>query len=442
MILTDRKKELEIGIYQKEVHEELQAAYEKDQFAKYANEEKFDTFICEGKKNNGGCVVVVEENHVKHWRDEKTNSGVVYKGMDAVRSFKKFAGKEINFQREDINDEQSILGMEKLKRLMVKEGKKNTCDDDNPWELPSGDDCGKNVFERIDQIRHAIAEVRHCIRRKIEMKNSKNVCSSGDDMTELFLSLTQLRENFGELTTLLGVFDSRFGKKGQLDGHRKGWGVTSGRKEKNGLGKRNNYILPDCKLDERVEETVHPEMYISLRQRNIYKMLEELQAKVEKYEWVLTEECSHQKDGGGDQGESVGHTLLCIAMFLNLCMNENMGKRILNYIYLQRIEIKKCKQYMLSLNKGRSVDIFCSHVESLTKGVPWNEDPTIFVDKLFRIDLTEENEQILTLYKRLLRSELGVDLMLREMETVNSTITRICQNLGGLTGEKMPLSSF
>ncbi|ANQ07823.1 Uncharacterized protein PCOAH_00021420 [Plasmodium coatneyi] len=434
MILAERKKELEIGTYQREVHEELQAIYEQNKFAKYANEEKFDTFICEGKKNNGGCVVVVGENHVKNWRDEKTNSGVVYKGMDAVMSFKRFAGKEINLQGGDANGEQSILGAEKLKRLMVKGRSKNGSDGDNLWGLPSGEDAAKDVFERIDHIRHAIAEVRHTIRRKIDMRNSKNACSSGDDMTELFLSFTQLRENFAELTTLLGVSDPRLGRKGQLDEHIKGYSVTSVGQEQNDWGKTNNYIPPDCKLYEREEETMHHKKYVSLRQTNIYRMFEQLQAKVEQYEWLLTEECSHEK-GGADEGQSVGQTLLSIAMFLNLCMNENMGKRILNYIYLQRIEIKKCKQYLASLNKEKSLDMFCSHVESLTRGVPYEEDPATFVDKLFRIDLTEQNEEVLSLYRRLLRSELGVDLMLREMETVNHTIGRMCQNWGEIRSD-------
>ncbi|GAB66139.1 hypothetical protein PCYB_083000 [Plasmodium cynomolgi strain B] len=416
MILAERKKELEIGTYQKEVHEELQAAYEQDKFAKYANEEKFDTFICEGNKNSAGGIAVVEESHVKCWRDEKKNCGVVYRSMDAVMSFKKFAGKEINLQREDSDDEESILGMEKLKRLMVKGRSKNRRDSD-------GDGDGDSLW------------VRKTITRKIDMRNRENASSSDDDMTELFLSFVQLRDNFGELANLVGISDLRLGnKKSHLDGHIKGC-VTSGGKGQKECGKTNGYILPNFELNEREDDTVHHDKYVSFRQRNIYRMLQELQAKVEKYEWVLTEGCSHVK-GSEDQGQSVGQTLLSIAMFLNLCMNDNMGKRILNYIYLQRIEIKKCKEYLVSLNKGRSLDLFCSHVESVTKGVPREEDPAIFVDKLFRIDLTEHNEQVLTLYKRLLQSELGVDAMLREMETVNGTLGRICQNWEGGLGKK------
>ncbi|KJP87096.1 hypothetical protein AK88_03264 [Plasmodium fragile] len=411
MILTERKKKLEIGIYQKEVHEQLQEAYEQDKFAKYVNEEKFDTFICEGKKNNGGCVVVVEENHVKHWRDEKTNSGVVYKGTDAVMSFRRFAGKEIHLHQEDTK--QSISGMDKLKRIGVKGRSKNGNDGDTLLGLPSGHDVGRDVFERVDQIRHAVAEVRRTIRNKIDLSNSnKNVCSSGDDMTELYLSFAQLRDNFDELTTIKRC-------------------VTSRGQEENGQVKGSNYILLDCKLDGRGGEEGNHENYVSLRQTHIYRMLQELQAKVEQYEWLLTEGCSHE-EGRTDQEQSVGHTLLSIAMFLNLCMNENIGKRILNYIYLQKIEIKKCKQYLVGLNKGNSLNIFCSHVESVTKGVPREEDPATFVDKVFRINLTEHNEQVLTLYKRLLHSELGVDLMLREMEKVNSTVGRIFQHLDSI----------
>ncbi|EUD67362.1 hypothetical protein C922_02068 [Plasmodium inui San Antonio 1] len=430
MLLAERKKQLEIGTYQKGVHQELLAAYEEGKFAKYANEENFDTFICEGKKNNGGCTIDAGENHVKPWRDEKTNSGVVYKGMDAVMSFKRFAGKEINLQGEDSDGEQSILGVEKLKRLMVKGRKKNGSHDNNLWALPSGHADGKDVFERIDQIRHAIAEVRRTIRRKNEMKNRRSDCSSGDDMTELFLNFAQLRDKFGEITALAGVSDPRLGERGQLDARLKGC-VTSGGQEQNGRGKTNNYILPYCDLHQSQEETRHQDSYVSLRQRNIYRMFHSLQDKVKQYEWLLTEGCSHLK-GGGDQDQSVGDILLSIAMFLNLCMNDNMGKRILNYIYLQKIEIKKCRQYLVSLNEGKSLDIFCSHVESVTKGVPREEDPVSFVDKLFRIDLTEHNEQVLTLQKRLLHSELGVDLMLREMETVNDTIERIFQKWDGI----------
>ncbi|CAG9479075.1 unnamed protein product [Plasmodium vivax] len=467
MTLRERKEKLEIGTYQKEVHEELQAAYEQSKFAKYAQEQNFDTFIWDGKKNSGGCIVLVEENHVKHWRDEKTKSGVVHKGIDAVTSFKKFVGKEINLQGEDSDGGQTIGGVEKLKRLVVKGRSRSRkgCDGDNLWGFPSGQDGGEDILERIDQIRHAIAEVRSTIRRKIDMRDGKHGCPPDDvrdgkhgcppddvrdgkhgcppddvrdgkhgcppdDVTELLLNFAQLRNHVDELTTSVGAPDPRLGGQGQLDGHLKRGDVTSGGEEQHEQGIKNSYVLLDCQLDERDEETAHHEGYISLRKRNLHTMLQQLQAKVEQYEWLLTEGCSHEK-GGADKGQSAGHTLLSIAMFLNLCMSDNMGKRILNYIYLLKIEMKKCRQYLANLKKGKSLDIFCSHVESLTKGVPREEDPATFVDKLFRINLTPQNEQVLALYKRLLHSELGVDLMLREVEAVNGAVERVCHKLEG-----------
>ncbi|GAW80626.1 hypothetical protein, conserved [Plasmodium gonderi] len=473
MILTEKKRDMEIKIFEREVYEELQSVYRQDKFLKYVNEENYETFTSEGKEYNVNNLKLFEVNNNANCKDtKKTGSLVVYKNMNTVMSFKSFVGKQINIETED--RDQVILGKEKIKRLKAKKWCTNDCYEIS--QLPTVDNTtdvvvAKSVLERIDQIRNDIVAIRRTIQSTVEINKIKETYLTSDNKMELFLDFNQLCDKLNEIITFAQLSDPQFLSNIRLHRYINNC-VPRGKnmnifevirmlkKEKEKITKKSD----DYQMEKTYMKILNYNNYVSFRKNIMCTQFERLREKVNQYDWLLTEPCflltqeettiereskaksEHSgqcksedrrqcKSEERSQCKSVGHILLSLAMFINLCINDNMIKRIMNYIYLDRMEVKKCKQYIENVKKAKSMDMLHSYVQSLTKGVvPRAENPSAFFEEVIRIHLTEDNEKVLDIYKRLINNELSVDLMLREMEHVNQVLEQMCQKLEGREG--------
>ncbi|SBT79275.1 conserved Plasmodium protein, unknown function [Plasmodium malariae] len=435
MIISQRKKDLEIGTFEKEIHEELERVYKSEKFYKYANEENFEKFAYEGKEDITDYTIFYDSITTQS-KDRKNNSGVIYNSINSIRSFKNFIGKEIPIQKEPHYN--IIPANVKIKLISVKRhgsyahGTYCTycalstyrtnctyCIHCNSYN------CGKGIVARIDEIRNTLSCIKNSLHAKKKLKKKKeNAHTMVDiDSINLLSNLDRVRNKLGKIIKFVEVSDENFCDNMRYYKYIYNCFTKS--------GEMNIFdIIRMMKKNEKSTELLTNKMIVinynnvlSLRKTNMYKNFKDIVYKADMYESLFYKKCFNKN-------ENVASILLSFFLFLNLCLNENMYKRILNYIYLLNFELKKCVEYLESRKKDiRTLHILFTYVKSLTLGINYN-DISLFIENIFRINLNENNEKLLKIYKKLLNNEISVSIISKEANKINSTIQMMNHNLG------------
>ncbi|SBS82947.1 conserved Plasmodium protein, unknown function [Plasmodium ovale] len=411
MIIQEKKKNLEIGIFQKELYEELRKECNRGTFLKYINEENFEVYTYEGKNNVTDYSMLVGNNSQPG--DKENNSGIVYEHINTVGAFKKFLGKEIKLHQyeycADFSPEGGIIKLS-LKRA-------NNI----------GDYCTSNrsneVIERIAQIKNALSIVK----RHIISKKDETMLVSEKDLYpfEIFSSFFHLQRKLGDVIKYGECSDTHFSEHAR---YYKYINSFFAKREK-----INIFEIIRMVKGKQSNGKAHILRYKNVRlflQNGLCNMFAEVEEKIGICDRFICDTCLSERQIG--QKESIASVLLPVFFFVNICLNENMLKRIMNYIFLTKLEIKKCREYLESENLMKTLHTFYAHVKPITNMENYNDLPSFF-EKTFRIYLSKDSESLLTLYKKLVGCQVSVDLISREVHKIGNTIENMCKQVERIT---------
>ncbi|KOB87197.1 hypothetical protein PFDG_03360 [Plasmodium falciparum Dd2] len=123
--------------------------------------------------------------------------------------------------------------------------------------------------------------------------------------------------------------------------------------------------------------------------------------------------------------ENISSIFLSFFLFLNICLNENTYKRILNYIYLIKLKLKKKIQYIKHKTNKKLLNML-SNIKDLIINITINNKShnkvSLYLSSLFNIltlQINENHKQTLQLYKKLLDCEININILSREVQNIN-----------------------
>ncbi|CXI76999.1 conserved Plasmodium protein, unknown function [Plasmodium berghei] len=431
MILKEKKKNQEIGVYEKEIFEELQKVYKKEKFFKYVDENNYENFIYEKKKNSSECKFVGKNNI--QIKDKQNNySHVVYPNLNAIKAFKNFIGKEINI--ESICDDDSFFSSkenEKLSFIKKSDNHEYYKNKNGINKISINRQSNKNFITRIEEIKNIIFFIKNSYNNKFienENKKTNKIEDYCEQILDIFISIENTFNtiiNYGEICDENFYDNSKYYKyinkccKNLHD-------------NENGMKTNKTTIF---ELVEILKTKKNTEKMNILNYNNILSFqklvlknnFEELTQKIDIYESLLSENCLD---------ENTVTMLLSFFFFVNICLNDNIYKRILNYIYLINFKLKKKKEYLENCNNIKTLNMLYSYVQSITnKDQMFYDDFPKFVEITFQLNLNKDVENLLCLYKKLLKCEINMDLITKEANKLNENIANISQNLENINAQ-------
>ncbi|SCM23103.1 conserved Plasmodium protein, unknown function [Plasmodium chabaudi adami] len=429
MILKDKKKNQEIGVYEKEIFEELQKVYKKEKFFKYVDEKNYENFIYEKKKNSTECKFVVKNN--AQVKDKQNNcSHVVYPNLNAIRAFKNFIGKEINI--ESVYDDDSFFSSKQNDKLsFIKKNDNHEYYKNEINKISIDRQSSQNVITRIEEIKNIICFIKNTYNNQfIEDENKKinNIEDYYEQILCIFFSIENMLNtiiNYGEKCDDNFCDNSKYYK--YISKHCKNL-----HDNENGMkiNKTTIFELIDILKTKKNTDKMNILNYnniLSFQKLVVKNKFEDLTQKVGIYESVLSENCLN---------ENTVTMLPSFFFFVNMCLNDNIYKRILNYIYLINFKLKKKKEYLENYNNIKTLDMLYSYVQSITsKDQMLYDDFPKFIETTFQLNLNKDVENLLCLYKQLLKCEINMDLITKETNKLNKNITNISQNLENMNAQ-------
>ncbi|CRG99757.1 conserved Plasmodium protein, unknown function [Plasmodium relictum] len=390
MIIENRKKDLEIRIYEEEIYEDLQKAY-KENFSKYVNEDNYEISTYKASANILDYKIYHEDFQNKN---KKNDSEIIHKNIDANKSFKKFVGKKINIKNEYYD-------------LIIEDGKnkKEIIDRYIPF-------CKYNtgVLSRIIEIKNILSNIKNHINSKTKLINNKKLLA-----TDVLSDLLEIDNKISAIIKYGEIYDLNF-----FDNVKYYKYVNNSIKYKNlnifEIIQKLKRIPNNDQLYKKIK-IVNFNNILSIQKKNLYNKFKEIVYKIDDFQSLSYENCFNEK-------ENIASILLSFYLFISLSLNENMNKRILNYIYLINLKIKKCKEY-LENEKNNKILKMLSNFKSLTN-IYYDEES---FKEVFLLNLNQDNEALLQLYKKLLDNEIKVDLISHEINKINNIIELINKNL-------------
>ncbi|SBT34311.1 conserved Plasmodium protein, unknown function [Plasmodium ovale wallikeri] len=414
MIIQEKKKNLEIGIFQKELYEELRKECIRDTFLKYIDDENFEVYTYEGKNNVPDYSILAGNNNQPG--DKENYSGVVYEHINTIEAFKKFLGKEIIPHQYEYCADFSPEG-DIIKKLSLK--RPNNIDDNY---CIGNRNC--EVIERIAQIKNDLSIVkRHIISKK---DKTMLVSEKGLYPFEIFSNFLHLQRKLGDVIKYGECLDTHFSE------HAKYYKYINGFFAKR-CEKINIFEIIRMLKAEEKNKKAHILRYKNVRlflQNGLCNTFAEVEKMVDVCDRFICDTCLGERQTG--QKESIASVLLPVFFFVNICLNENMFRRIMNYIFLTKLEMKKCREYLESENLMKTLHTFYAHVNPITNMENYNDLPSFF-EKTFRIYLSKDSESLLMLYKKLVECQVGVDLISREAQKISNTIENMCKQVERIT---------
>ncbi|KEG03504.1 hypothetical protein YYE_01528 [Plasmodium vinckei vinckei] len=429
MILKDKKKSQEIGIYEKEIFEELQKVYKKEKFFKYVDEKNYENFIYEKKKNSTECKFGVKNN--VQVKDKQNNcSYVVYSNLNAIKAFKNFIGKEINI--ESVYDDDSFFNSKHNEKLpFIKKSDNHEYYKNETNTISINRQSNKSIITRIEEIKNIIYFIKNTYNNQfIEDENKKT--NKIEDYYEQILCIFFSIENM--LNTIINYgenYDEKFCDNSKYYKYINNY-CKNLRDNKNGMkiNKTTIFELIDILKTKKHTDKMNILNYnniLSFQKLVIKNNFEDLTQKVAIYESLLSDNCLD---------ENTVTMLLSFFFFVNICLNDNIYKRILNYIYLINFKLKKKKEYLENYNNIKTLDMLYSYVQSITnKDQMLYDDFPKFIETTFQLNLNKDVENLLCLYKQLLKCEINMDLITKETNKLNKNIANISQNLENINAQ-------
>ncbi|ETB62210.1 hypothetical protein YYC_00824 [Plasmodium yoelii 17X] len=436
MILKEKKKNQEIGVYEKEIFEELQKVYKNEKFFKYVDENNYENFIYEKKKNSTECKFVGKNN--VQIKDKQNNyCHIVYPNLNAIKAFKNFIGKEINI--ESICDDDSFFSSKENEKLsFIKKGDSHEyCKNTNGTNkngintISIDRQSNKNFITRIDEIKNIISFIKNTYNYKfIENENKKTNKNEDycEQILDIFISIENMFNtiiNYGEICDDSFYDNSKYYKY-----------INKCCKnlyyDENGIksNKTTIFELVDILKTKKKTDKMNILNYnniLSFQKFVLKNNFEELTQKISIYESLFSENCLD---------ENTVTMLLSVFFFINICLNDNIYKRILNYIYLINFKLKKKKEYLENCNNIKTLDMLYSYVQSITNNdqICYDDFPK-FVEMTFQLNLNKDVENLLCSYKKLLKCEINMDLITKEANKLNENIANISQNLESINAQ-------
>ncbi|SOV74000.1 conserved Plasmodium protein, unknown function [Plasmodium sp. gorilla clade G3] len=461
MNIEERKKDIQTGIYEQEIFEELGQVL-KEKFFKYINEANYEYYIYEDKDDKNLI------NYNKYDKEfvckdrKKNNTCITYDHIYSFLSFKKFTGKSIsidyngsykyhNFDLNDIDDD--------IEEKIVKNTySKNIFNEHNYNKNIYKDNTKGQIILRIENIKRIINIIKnyiYCINKlENEQKKKDNTILTKYtiDFNKLLVKLYNIENNIYEIIKHEQLYDPYWNKNQKYYKYVNNFIYISPQKKKSIMKNNKNlnnyntiydvllkYNMDSFTQDDNLSSTIrinkltniHFLNLLYFKYQNINTKYLFIHNKLYKYEDLLKSPlCFNDK-------ENISSILLSFFLFLNICLNENTYKRILNYIYLIKLTLKKKIQY-IKHNSNKKLLNMLSNIKDLIMNISINNKShnnlSLYLSSICNIltlQINENHKQTLQLYKKLLDCEININILSREVQNINKLTDTLNKKLDG-----------
>ncbi|SPJ08623.1 conserved Plasmodium protein, unknown function [Plasmodium sp. DRC-Itaito] len=481
MSIEERKKNIQTGIYEQEIFEELgQVLQEK--FFKYINEANYEYYIYEEKEDKNLI------NYNKYDKEfvckdrKKNNTCITYDHIYSFMSFKKFSGKSIssidynesykhrNFEINEIGDvvQEKIIKNTYSKNIFNEHNySKNIFNEHNySKNIFNEHNYNKNIFNdntkgqiilRIENIKRIISIIKnyayciHKLENEQKKKDSISLTKYPIDFNKLLMKLYNIENNIFEIIKHEQLYDPYWNKNQKYYKYVNNFIYVSPQKKRMMKNNKNlnNYktiydVLLKYNMDSFTQEdnlystirinkltNIHFLNLLYFKYQNINKKYLFINNKLYKYQDLLKNPlCFNDK-------ENISSILLSFFLFLNICLNENTYKRILNYIYLIKLKLKKKIQYIKHKSNKKLLNML-SNIKDLIMNISINNKShnklSLYLSSIFNIlklQINENHKQTLQLYKKLLHCEINISTLSLEAQNINKITETLNKKLDG-----------
>ncbi|SOV11001.1 conserved Plasmodium protein, unknown function [Plasmodium sp. gorilla clade G2] len=444
MNIEERKKEIQTGIYEQEIFEELGEVL-KEKFFKYINEENYEYYIYEEKEDKNLI------NYNKYDKEfvckdrKKNNTCITYDHIYSFISFKKFTGKSISFDYNGNYKYHNFDLNEEIDNNIKEKIIKNTYSKNIFYDNIKG-----QIILRIENIKRIISIIKnytYCIHKlQNEQQQKKNDSTSLNnypiDFNKLLVKLYNMENYIYEIIKYEQLYDPYWNKNQKYYKYVNNFiYITSPLKNKNRIMKNNKnfnnyktiydvllkYNMDNVTQDDNISSTlrinkltnIHFLNLLYFKYQNVTTKYLFIHNKLYKYEDLLKSPvCFNDK-------ENISSIFLSFFLFLNICLNENTYKRILNYIYLIKLKLKKKIQYIKHKDDKKLLNML-SNIKDLIMNININNKShnklSLYLSSIFNIltlQINDNHKQTLQLYKKLLNCEIKINILSDEVQNIN-----------------------
>lgn len=403
MIIETKKKEIELGVYKQEIYDNLQEAY-KTRFSKYVNVQNYDIYTNEEKTDNENYTPNKEDrqkhksiniNCTRTFSVEVKNPSrdIIIQPINILESFKTFVGKKIDLENEELYDEDDRTSHKETTKLPFSNIRQQK---------------NEQIISRIDVIKSTISEMKNALKSKSELIHQEN-----NYLPTLIEKLKQIEKTLYDIVK---------------------YGET---KDDNFLNNLKHYkflhnliihneqcifdIIQQMKYASNKKHITHKthtldlSNLLSFQKQLFHDQFQSVTNKVDRFVPLLHNSCI--------EGETVANLLLSFLFFLNIGMNEKIFKRIVNYISLAYIKLKRWEEYLRNEKYRKRENLIFNFKSSINKLYKEN------LKNVFHINIREYDKQMLLIYKKILNTELHIQLISNEVHKITETIQQLDHNL-------------
>ncbi|SOV75961.1 conserved Plasmodium protein, unknown function [Plasmodium reichenowi] len=462
MNIEERKKDIQTGIYEQEIFEELGQVL-KEKFFKYINEANYEYYIYEEKDDKNLINYNKYEKEFVCKDRKKNNTSITYDHIYSFMSFKKFSGKSIcidyngsyKYDNFDINEIDNDIEEKIIKNTYRK---KNIFNEHNYNKNIFYDNTKGQIILRIQNIKRIISIIKnytYCI-HKLEngkkIKDSTILTKYPIDFNKLLLKLYNIENNIYEIIKHEQIYDPYWINNQKYYKYVNNYIYISPQKKKSIMKNNknlNNYnTIYDVLLKYNMhsftqDDTLCSSLQINkltnihflnllyFKYQNINTKYLFIHNKLYKYQDLLKSPlCFNDK-------ENISSIFLSFFLFLNICLNENTYKRILNYIYLIKLKLKKKIQYIKHKTNKKLLNML-SNIKDLIINITINNKShnklSSYLSSIFNIltlQINENHKQTLQLYKKLLNCEININILSREVQNIKQITEMLNKKLDG-----------
>lgn len=452
MMIAEKKKEIELGVFEQELLDNLREAY-KNRFAKYVDEQNYETFTFE-KKEDLNCNLVENgepetppyynkniANNVTNTTDtNKASPDIITEHINPVNSFKTFVEKKIYWKNPKPYDSYCTHKEKKnLEVFTVQQEKAN------------------QIIPRIIAIKNTISEIKNFLKARSDLQNNNsttitkllekqeqiedalyNIVKYGErgdpDFRKNFKCYKLLNDiiihreqsMFDIIQLLKYVANTNSDNSSSTNNDNTNYSNENNlsTNDKNVENTDNNYTQADnARNNGRADEcqgnvfskthTLNLLNLVSFQKQQFHDEFRKTVDKVDHLAPLLNNNCFQGK-------ESVINMLLSFCFFFSFGYDENTYKRIINYIGLEYIKIKKWKEY-LENEKHRKTENIISTLKLAINKYADKEN----VKNIMHIKIREYDKHVLTIYKKIVESEIQVQIISAEANKINEMIHHI-----------------
>lgn len=418
MIVENRKKDLEIGIYEKDIFESLQEAY-KEKFAKHVNEDQYEVFTYEGNKPNK-VPNKIEDILVN--KDKKSNKDIINKHLDINKSFRRFVGKNFIIQTDnneylevveekEKDREKQIELTKEVENIQKKTSEKITTTLEftqrHIYKKPV-----ENVFTRVFTIENIIQKFNNYVKSKKKIGTYKNF-----SIANLLEKLNEMDEKVWGILKHGEMYDMHFQENYK---YYKYINNTMSTKIPNVFEIVQK--VKSCEHDKEADKVVlthieYPNLLL-FQKKILYDQFKRLVFKIDDYNSLLNEE------GCLEENENVASIFLSICFLLNLGENDIAYRRINNYLNLINLKLKQIKEYLEKEKYTKTLKTL-SNFKTHLKSTLDTEDYI----PILTINLTQQQEHLLECYKKIIEQEIKIQVIANETDKLEKATERLHQNL-------------